>query len=235
MNGIEEPEHAYLLLFPRMLALLALGALAEARVNKAALSVFKPLTAASTVVAAADPRVLVSGRSTYNADGVSRDHDWEGVAFTLTVNNTGSVYMNCTSTSGGLNRVITHVQADGEWYEQSRQWVVPGANMLLVAANLYQLNKIRVFFELEPAFSGTGAPDAFFSVHGFVLDAGDAVATAPLTRRIEVVGDSISAGYGSMGIQNRCPVRRIVWLHFTKRHLRCVKPPSFPFSLVLLP
>lgn len=153
----------------------------------------------ATVISASDPRVLVSGRASYNADG-SRSFDWEGTSFTLTVNNSGSVSMNVTSSTSGLNRVISHVETGpGVWYEQTRQWVQPGTSVLLVAANLYKVNTVRVFFELEPAFSGTTDPDAFFTVNSFVLDAGDVITTAPLARRIEVVGDSISAGASTSG------------------------------------
>lgn len=148
----------------------------------------------STVISASDPRVLVSGRASYNADG-SRSFDWEGVSFKLTLNNSGSVSINITSTTSGLNRIITHVETKpGVWYEQTRQWVLPGTSVLLVAANLYMSNTIRIFFELEPSFSGATNPNAFFTVNSFILDAGDAITTAPLARRIEVVGDSISAG-----------------------------------------
>ena len=118
------------------------------------------------------------------------------------------LYMNITSTSGNVQRIITHVMASGVWYEQSRVWVNPGANLLLVADNLYgSTNIIRCFFELEPAFTGTSAA-GFFTVYGFAMPVG-ADAGLPMTeykRKIEIVGDSISAGYGAMGVGGGCPV-----------------------------
>jgi hypothetical protein len=64
---------------------------------------------------------------------------------------------------------------------------------------------VRVFFELEPSFNGAGA-DAGYVVHGFVLDAGDAVQQTHRAHRLEIVGDSISAGYGASGVGGDCPV-----------------------------
>ena len=37
---------------------------------------------AQTFISAQDPRVLVSGRTSLNADGISRSFDWEGTVFT---------------------------------------------------------------------------------------------------------------------------------------------------------
>jgi hypothetical protein len=156
----------------------------------------------SVTFSAQDSGVTVSGRTTADADGLSRSFDWEGTSFFLNVNNTGSVWMNVSSTSSGLNRVITHIGLGGVWYEQTRQWVTQNSSMLLIAANLNKENLIRVFFELEPAFS-----HGIYSVHGFSLDDGGSL-TAPFqfARRLEIVGDSISAGYGAMGIGGYCPV-----------------------------
>ena len=51
---------------------------------------------------------------------------------------------------------------------------------------------------LEPSFGGAG-PDAFLTFVGFLTDGTAAPASAPRARRIELIGDSISAGYGSRG------------------------------------
>jgi len=157
-------------------------------------------------ISAQDPGVTVAGRTARDSDGVSRSFDWEGTSFFLNVNNTGAVWLNVSSTTGGLNRVITHVGLGGVWFEQTRLWVSPGENVLLVANNLYRENLLRVFFELEPSFNGA-VNGGHFSVHGFGLDGGASL-TAPytLSRRLEIVGDSISAGYGAMGVVGNCPV-----------------------------
>jgi hypothetical protein len=164
---------------------------------------------AQTFISAQDPRVLVSGRTSLNADGISRSFDWEGTVFYITVTGSGPVYLNVTSTAGNVQRVTTDVRAGGQWYQSSRVWVNQGSNLLEVAmaeANTDD-NVIRCFFELEPAFTDTNA-DGYFTVYGFQLPSGAAVGTpmAQLSRNIEIIGDSISAGYGSMGNGGGCPV-----------------------------
>jgi lysophospholipase L1-like esterase len=164
---------------------------------------------AQTFISAQDPRILVSGRTEINADGISRSFDWEGTVFYITVTGSGPVYLNVTSTAGNVQRVTTDVRAGGEWYTSSRVWVNQGPNLLQVAvaeANTDD-NVIRCFFELEPAFTNTDA-NGYFTVYGFSLANGAAVGTpmTPLSRNIEIVGDSISAGYGSMGNGGGCPV-----------------------------
>ena len=59
--------------------------------------------------------------------------------------------------TGGLNRVLTHVYAAGVAYEQTRAWVVPGDSLINVASNIYGNTSLRVFFELEPSFTGAAA------------------------------------------------------------------------------
>jgi len=191
-------------------ASLCASAAAAAAGAGAPLAPLAPSRAAMNVVqiAAQDARVTVAGRAPRDADGVSRNFDWEGVAFLITATNSQTVFLNVTSTGAGLNRVITHAFLGGVWIEQTRQWVLPGANSLLVAAAIDAKTPtlVRSFFELEPAFTGA-AGGAYFSVHGFGLDAGgDAGPPTELPRRIEVVGDSISAGYGSNGVAGNCPV-----------------------------
>jgi len=156
-------------------------------------------------IAAQDPRVRWQGRTELLADGASVRFDWPAVAAYLTVNNTGQVSLNVTSQTTGLNRVITQLFIGGYAYEQTRQWVAPGDSTLSVAQNIYGETSLRVFFELEPAFNGAGA-DAGYVVHGFALDAGDAVQQAPRSHSLEIVGDSISAGYGALGQGGGCPV-----------------------------
>ena len=71
-------------------------------------------------------------------------------------------------------------------------------NEYLVAADLTighgSVRHIQVTSTLEPSFEGGG----YFTYIGFKTD-GMAVAPTPRARRIELVGDSISAGYGSRG------------------------------------
>ena len=161
--------------------------------------------AGAVFIAAQDPRVRWQGRTELLADNTSVRFDWPAVAAYLTLNNSGSLTLNVSSQTSALNRVITHVIVAGEAYEQTRAWVMPGDNAILAVQNIFGETSLRVFFELEPSFNGAAA-DAGYVVQGFTLDAGDALQQAPRKRAIEVIGDSISAGYGASGAGGGCPV-----------------------------
>ena len=160
---------------------------------------------ATVSIAAQDPRVVWAGRTELLGDGASVRFDWPAVAAFISLAGAGSVALNVTSQTTGLNRVLTHVYAAGNAYEQTRAWVTPGDSLINIASNIYGNTSLRVFFELEPAFNGAVA-DAGYVVHGFVLDAGDAVQQPHRAHKLEIVGDSISAGYGASGIGGGCPV-----------------------------
>jgi lysophospholipase L1-like esterase len=132
--------------------------------------------------------------------------DWPAVAAFLSVAGVGSISLNVTSqATGGLNRALTHVFVAGAAYEMTRAWITPGNSIINVVSNVYGNSSVRVFFELEPSFNGAAA-DAGYVVHGFVLDAGDAVQQQHRAHKLEIVGDSISAGYGASGVGGGCPV-----------------------------
>ena len=162
-------------------------------------------SSAATVIAAQDPRVVWAGRTELLADGASVRFDWPAVAAYVSVAGAGSIALNVTSETSGLNRVLTHIFVGATPYEMTRAWVPPGNSVINVAANIFGNSSVRVFFELEPSFNGAGA-DAGYVVHGFVLDAGDAVQQTRRAHRLEIVGDSISAGYGASGVGGDCPV-----------------------------
>lgn len=80
-------------------------------------------------------------------------------------------------------------------------------NDFFIAYDLYDTRHIRLIQTLEPAFAGAN-PNAFFTFLGFTTD-GTVAPPTPRTRSIELVGDSISAGYGSRGHAGTpfgCPV-----------------------------
>lgn len=210
-----------------MRALFSAAALLAAAASPSA-PLFPPLTRATAApnavqISAQDPRVTVAGRTQRDADGVSRNFDWEGTSFYVNAVNTSTVTLNVSSGVAGLNRVVTHAFLGGFWIEMTRAFVLPGANSLLVAAALERGSTlVRVFFEVEPSFSGA-AGGAYFSVHGFGLDAGgDAGPPTVLPRKIEVVGDSISVGYGANGVAGNCPVNVVTSSNYgTYDHQLC--------------
>ena len=184
----------------------ALRACARARALALALALALLAPASAAVfIAAQDPRVVWAGRTELLGDGVSVRFDWPAVAAYLSVAGAGSVALNVTNEASGLNRVLTHIFEGATPYEMTRVWVQQGDSVFNVASNIFGNSSLRVFFELEPAFNGAGV-DAGYVVHGFVLDAGDAVQQAHRAHRLEIVGDSISAGYGASGVGGDCPV-----------------------------
>ena len=67
---------------------------------------------------------------------------------------------------------------------------------------------VRLISVLEPSFEG-GAVGQYFTFDGFLTDGVPTAPSAPRARNIELVGDSISAGYGSRGYAGAplgCPV-----------------------------
>ena len=163
---------------------------------------------AETFIPASSASVVTVGRTVQNADG-SASFDWEGTNFAVVVNGSSYVRAVVNASGGILGRFICEV--DG--WEVSSFYVGGGngaltTNTFFIAYDLYQVRHIRLIQSLEPAFAGANQ-DAFFTFVGFLTD-GVAAAPAPRrTRSIELVGDSISAGYGSRGYAGApygCPV-----------------------------
>lgn len=157
------------------------------------------LSFAQNLISPNDSGVFYAGRTQINEDG-SRSFDWEGVQ--IWINTLKCSYLEIVmNTTGPMTRILTQMRVSGQWFDQSRLWVTTraGTNTYRIADNLdpSQNYTIRVFHELEPAFSGAqNDPSQYFTFLGFQTD-GSALPATPLLRRIEVVGDSISAGYGS--------------------------------------
>jgi hypothetical protein len=103
-----------------------------------------------------------------------------------------------------MTRLYSQInQGNGVWWDQAAQWVSPTSaalrvnNTYSVAENLNGAVNytVRVQSDLEPSFSGA-SPTGFFTFAGFIID-GTALPATPQPRKLEIVGDSISAGYGS--------------------------------------
>jgi hypothetical protein len=154
------------------------------------------------------PNVLTVGRTVQNTDASSASFDWEGTSFSLNVNGSSYVRAVVNASGGILGRFICEV--DG--WETTSFYVGGGngaltTNTFFIAYDLYQVRHIRLIQSLEPAFASANK-DAFFTFVGFLTD-GVAVAPTPRSRSIELVGDSISAGYGARGYAGApygCPV-----------------------------
>jgi len=120
----------------------------------------------------------------------------------------------------GANTVVLHLQAVGgifgrflvqvDGYEQTSIWVTDSTvTQYPIASDLAgKPCQIRVISVLEPAFENAGG-NRYFTFSGFSTNGQAQPAGPKRTRHIELVGDSISAGFGSRGYHGAphgCPV-----------------------------
>ena len=159
------------------------------------------------IIPASDPSIYTVGRFLSNPDG-SKSFDWENTVISLNVKDASYVKILLNTSGGMVGRFLGAV--DG-WevanFYVGGSAVVNPVNDYLVAFDLYDTRHVSVTSTLEPAFGGS-SPSSFFTFLGFATD-GTPQPPTPRTRKIELVGDSISAGYGSRGYANTpfgCPV-----------------------------
>jgi hypothetical protein len=165
------------------------------------------LAAFSTIIPSSDPGFWFSGRTQVNSDG-TRSFDWEGVSINFNIEHASYVSL-IMNTSGPTTRITasTYLAQNNVWFDHSTFWVSPrtGSNTYWALDNLdgTQNYTARFYNSLEPSFSGSNEND-YFTFVGIQTD-GMILPPTPFTRKIEIVGDSISAGYGAMG-GGPCPV-----------------------------
>ena len=144
---------------------------------------------------ASSSAVAWSGRYAVQADG-SVSMDWQGVAASFQVvgqNATVSLYANCTL-PWGRGKVTVYVND----YAASELFVIAGTPRYLLAAGLPSaVNNVTVAYTLEPLLA-LASPSAFMNFFAFEVQSVDGSAhflpAVPLSRRIDIIGDSISAG-----------------------------------------
>lgn len=187
---------------------------------------------AETFIPAADPACWYTGRTRTNADG-SRTFDWAGVQMWVALKHATYAKAVINASEGFLGRIS--VEANG--FESTTFFVGGGNPQLefLAARDLYGDTTLRAINILEPSFGAApaGTTDVPFPVGSltFLGWKTDGVAVLPplktaaaavvgavattleprRTRKIELVGDSISSGYGSRGSSkmnrlHQCPV-----------------------------
>lgn len=155
----------------------------------------KPSGRAETFVPASDSSIWYSGRTRINADG-TRDFDWEAVQIWFNVVGATYVKLDVAAVGGFTARLI--IETNG--WQTASLWVDaanPGPYYVLLP-NDGPTWTVRAFNNLEPAFGGPG-PNSYLRFRGIYTDGTPKAAGPSRSRRIEFVGDSISAGYGSRG------------------------------------
>ena len=178
--------------------------------------------AAEYFIPANDPRFLYAGRTVVNADG-SRSFDWEGTSIQISVK--GTTYLKASfsiSQSHFRTKFIcdepssTLAGGDSNGFVLSEFWVdsvscalANGTHYVAAGLDAATAYTVRLYHDLEPNFHGDASQGygatGFVTFHGMYVDSVGAVNPAPaVTRRIEWVGDSITAGFGSRGAKPPC-------------------------------
>lgn len=137
----------------------------------------------------------------------------------IVANTTNSVQTRLLTTVSSVADNIKDYVTSEVWVSQSMLPTIPSVSFpVSPAANQQTVNldprsllpiagglqggknyTLRVFNSLEPSYEGTVGSPGTVTFYGFLTD-GDALApSAPKPRNIEIVGDSITVGYGSLG------------------------------------
>ena len=148
-----------------------------------------------TFISASSPLVLWSGRPSLPwADG-SIGFDWEGTSASFVVSGLGSSVTLLANLSVYAARVSVFVND----YDAANLMLSGDAGAYLLAATLPAAsNNVTVRFAYEPIFShadAAGGLEKMPSFFGFAAGSGGAFAPPPrAARRLDIVGDSITAG-----------------------------------------
>jgi len=180
---------------------LSLVAAAGGRASPTAIIASDPLVlrAGPTAVAASDPLVLWAGRPSFEADG-SVAFDWLDTSCTFVVAGVGAsvtLLTNFSLPAWGAGFHGARVSVFVNDMAAADLMLSPSTHSYLLAAALPQaLNTVTVHYAFEQTYSfADRAARQTFSIAGFAAGDGGAFAPpTPLARRIDVVGDSITAG-----------------------------------------
>jgi len=176
------------------------------------------LVLGDNVYSAGNPGIWIVGRSHRHEEadvslsgfknGTYYGFNWESTQFYMNVAGATYVTMTMGSVAGAVGRFITYI----DLWEQTAVWVTNETSNYLIARGIDPSStvQIRLINVLEPAFTVKSGADHFFVFGGFETD-GIIQTPGPFReRKIELVGDSISAGFGSRGFavngKTGCPV-----------------------------
>jgi hypothetical protein len=157
----------------------------------AAMLLFQAAAADSNTIAAASPLVLWSGRATRVNNAVT--FDWESTAATLAVNGVGaSISAELQLPAPLLARFSVYVNGQ----DAANLMASNATSTYLLAAGLpFAANNVTIVFAFEPGYSQANrVENRTPHMLSFTVTDGSFAAPAPLARRIDVIGDSITAG-----------------------------------------
>ena len=147
-------------------------------------------------ISASSPLVLWNGRPSVQSSG-SVAFDWEGTGASLAVYSatagaTLTLTANLTIDSASVSRISVYIND----YQASNLLLHSGTTSYLVAAGLPAgVSNISLQYAIEPLFNADFGSQRFMQFVGFTSgNNGTFVQPTPLARRIDIVGDSITAG-----------------------------------------
>lgn len=160
--------------------------------------------ASALFIPASSPLVLWQGRTRVNADA-SVSFDWEGTAATITLQPTTAgapiswVKLHANVSTARATRFAVISTNGSTSYVTDSFAASSSVSEYLLLAYLQDVlpghtHRITVWNGMEPTNSGS-APGQDITILGFEVSGdGQFVSTAPLPRRMDVIGDSITAG-----------------------------------------
>ena len=163
-----------------------------------ALLAASPLARGAQSVPAASPLVAWAGRYAVLADGGSVACDWASTAAALAVaggatgDATLTVRTNATFLPSLAGRLVVYING----FEAANVLVPAGEHAFLVAAALpaNAVSNVTLVYAMEQVLSGA-APGRTMVFSGFDVGGGGSLAAPPRQlRRLDVIGDSITAG-----------------------------------------
>lgn len=154
--------------------------------------------ASSDFISASDPMVLWNGRPNVDPNDGSVSFDWISTSASFAVAGIGAnvtMFCNTTLAPGDVGRFSIYMND----YEIQNILVHSGTgSYLIAAATTFAVNNITVYYSLEVVESGANrASNQVVSIFGFETGLGGTFQpSAPLAKRIDIIGDSITAGSG---------------------------------------
>lgn len=154
---------------------------------------------ASQVIPPTDSNIYFSGRTQVSSNGAAVVYDWPGVQFEFWVSGAKTIYLIFEE----LMPTVFYGQDSASWLNIILDGTLVNVITLTSSNNTYEaingitdnnVHHVLITKRTEPLVG-------IVSFQGIILSGGSLQAPpAPLTRKIEFIGDSITCGFGNQGI-----------------------------------
>lgn len=151
----------------------------------------------------ASDKLQWQGRTLVNDGAPWRSFSWPGVRFSFTVTRATYAYMSVQS-----NNTLTRAKVFVDGSEAAWLWVgdsvTGGPYMLFQGLSPNDPHTVTVYNTAEPAFQNSNNFYQKPTLISVTTDGAFLPAPAPLPRALELIGDSLTAGFGANGV-GPCP------------------------------